>query len=72
MAKRTGTPGIWKAAKKIAQLQQQLGASDLTAKLGQPFTDAVNTLVGEVIQVKLNDDYPLLVDRTPPAGPEDV
>lgn len=69
---RTGTPSIWKHAKAIRRLQAKYGASDLAAKLGDPFAACIADLVGCVATVYLNDNFPLEVDRVAPHGPEDI
>jgi hypothetical protein len=69
---RTGTPTIWRESVRIARLYQTYGASDMTAKLGLPYTECVQALVACVVAVLATDDFVLKIDRTPPAGPEDV
>lgn len=69
---RTGTPTIWNESVKIARMVQKFGASDMDAKLGVPYGDCVRALVACVIAVLATDDFVLKIDRTPPAGPEDL
>lgn len=72
MAKHTGTPTIWKHAKKIAQVFGDLGGTDLASALSENFRVAVVALSIAVQEIKAADDYPLQIDRTLPAGPEDT
>jgi hypothetical protein len=69
---RTGTPTIWKESVRIARLYQKYGASDMTAALGAPYTACIQALVTCVVTVLASDDFVLQIDRTPPAGPEDL
>lgn len=71
MAKKTGTPTIWKNAREITRVYQQLGASDLESALGTEFKDCVVAIVNCVVAVLATDDYVLMKDRTGAAGPED-
>lgn len=68
---RTGTPSIWKHAVKITRLKQTYGASDMAAKLGQPFADCITAVATCVAAVYAADDLPLQIDRHAPFGPED-
>ena len=72
MAKRTGTPTIWRHAEKIASVFQKLGGNDLASALSENFRVAVVALTIAVQEIKAADDYPLQIDRTNPKGPEDL
>lgn len=69
---KTGTPTIWREAVKITRLYQKYGASDMATKLGTPFKDCVTALIACTVAVLATDDFVLQIDRTPPAGPEDI
>jgi hypothetical protein len=69
---RTGTPTIWKRSVQIARLYQKLGASDMTAKLGAPYTSCIQALITCVVDVLATDDFVLQIDATAPLGPEDI
>lgn len=71
MAKKTGTPTIWRKSREIARTFNDLGASDMTEMLGANFTTCIVNLVACVAEVLLTDDYVLMKDRTSPSGPED-
>ena len=71
---KTGSKTIFKHMKKIAQLYQKYGASDIDTitSQGTAFGDCVRGVVSCIILVYAGDDYPLEIDYTTPGGPEDL
>jgi hypothetical protein len=69
---RTGTPTIWNAAREITRLKNKYGAADMSAKLGADFAACIDALVTCTLVVLTTDDFVLKIDRTAPAGPEDI
>lgn len=69
---RTGTPSIYKHARRICSLVGKWGAGDLAAKTTPEFADAVFALVAACAIFEALDNFPLQVDRLSPFGKEDV
>lgn len=72
MATRTGTSSIIVLARKICKMVAIYGASDLSARTSPAYQAAVFALVSACAVFEAADDKPGEVDRTPPAGPEDI
>jgi len=68
---KTGTWSIVQHSRKILDLFNTYGASDLRARTSVDFETCVVNLVICMTQLALTDDYLLQKDRTAPAGPED-
>jgi hypothetical protein len=70
---KTGSKSIWKHSRKIAQLYQKYGASDINTitSEGTVYGDCVRALITCVLAVLAADDFPLEIDYTA-GGPEDL